>query len=166
MSVTNDVFRLAWTIARGTTPTHPALKRQSSLISEAYDVAFYVHVQRLGERCRTAEDWERLLALPLGISLDPSMDTTPVWAFELAPNPAAAHGLRAASPSTRGRLVGRSRPHASSLGDSGGGGLHARERHDAYVAREAERRARRARLQELIEGAHEAYAGEQADLTS
>ena len=166
MSVTNDVFRVAWTIARGTTPTHPALKRQSSLISEAYDVAFYVHVQRLGERCRTAEDWERLLALLLGISLDPSMDTTPVWAFELAPNPAAAHGLRAASPSTRGRLVGRSRPHASSLGDSGGGGLHARERHDAYVAREAERRARRARLQELIEGAHEAYAGEQADLTS
>ena len=84
MSVTNDVFRVAWTIARGTTPTHPALKRQSSLISEAYDVAFYVHVQRLGERCRTAEDWERLLALLLGISLDPSMDTTPVWAFELA----------------------------------------------------------------------------------
>ena len=77
MSVTNDVFRVAWTIARGTTPTHPALKRQSSLISEAYDVAFYVHVQRLGERCRTAEDWERLLALLLGISLDPSMDTTP-----------------------------------------------------------------------------------------
>ena len=108
MSVRNQVFRVAWKIALGT--SLPALKRQSSLISEAYDVAFYVHVQRLGERCRTAEDWERLLALLLGISLDPSMDTTPVWAFELAPNPAAAHGLRAASPSTRGRLVGRSRP--------------------------------------------------------
>ena len=102
MSVRNQVFRVAWKIALGT--SLPALKRQSSLISEAYDVAFYVHVQRLGERCRTAEDWERLLALLLGISLDPSMDTTPVWAFELAPNPAAAHGLRAASPSTRGRL--------------------------------------------------------------
>ena len=102
-SIVNEVFAVAWQIASGPEQEQqqPTLKRQSSQLTDAVDWPFWQQVRRLGEACRTAEDWQRLLALLLGISLDPFMNKAPIYSFGVAPNPALAHGLRASRPARR-----------------------------------------------------------------
>ena len=150
-SIMNEVFTVAWEIASGTQHApHPTLRRQSSQLTDSVDWPFWQTVRRLTETCRTAEDWQRLLAVLLGISLDPVMNKSPIYSFGAAPNPAAAHGLRASRPARR-RPPQAEGDHAARLATS---------RHSTS----AERKAKRHRLRALCDGAAARHDGEQREL--
>ena len=153
-SIMNEVFAVAWQIASGpehAPQPHPTLVRQSSQLTDAVDWPFWQAVRRVAETCRTTADWQRLLALLLGISLDPFMNKSPLYSFSVAPNPAAVHGLRASRPARR-------RPPAAA-GDSSA--QRASSRHTST----GERKAKRQRLRALCEGAAARHDGEQRELT-
>jgi hypothetical protein len=136
-SIVNEVFAAAWRIARGD--------------SQQVDTMFWQQVRLVAEQCRTQDDWQRLLALLLGIALNPSLDKTPLYMFSA--NAAAQHGLRPQRPSRRRR--------AEAYESDGAGGPARRRRGPAALAREAiearrtERRRSRRRLRSLLDGAKE-----------
>ncbi|KAL1524840.1 hypothetical protein AB1Y20_019720 [Prymnesium parvum] len=131
-SIVNEIFSLAWQIASA---------------DGEVDTPFWQWVRLLADACRTPDDWERLRATLLGISLDPRMDKAPIYHFRVGANPAAAHGLR-------GSARRRARRGAA------GGGEGASRRGARRVARREQSRERRARLRELLDGEAEAEAGE------
>ena len=153
-SIMNEVFTVAWEIASGpqhAQQPHPTLVRQSSQLTDAVDWPFWQTVRRVAETCRTTGDWQRLLAVLLGISLDPFMNKSPLYSFGVAPNPAAVHGLRASRPARR-------RPPVAE-GDSSA--RLASSRHTSA----GERKAKRHRLRALCDGAAARHDGEQRELT-
>eukprot|EP00965_Chrysotila_dentata_P114363 3779897-Pleurochrysis_carterae.AAC.1 len=77
-SIVNEVFALAWQIARGGLPNSVAVSNSNSI-----DQPFWMRVRLLAEQCESDTDWRRLRAVLLGISLDPRSDTTPLFAFSL-----------------------------------------------------------------------------------
>ena len=153
-SIMNEVFTVAWEIASGpqhAQQPHPTLVRQSSQLTDAVDWPFWQTVRRVAETCRTTGDWQRLLAVLLGISLDPFMNKSPLYSFGVAPNPAAVHGLRASRPARR-------RPPVAE-GDNSA--RLASSRHTSA----SERKAKRHRLRALCDGAAARHDGEQRELT-
>ena len=150
-SIMNEVFSVAWEIAASTPDmSGPTLVRQSSNLTDAVDWPFWQAVRALADACRTGEDWQRLLAVLLGISLDPAMNKNPIYMFTVAPNPAHAHGLRASRPARR-------RPPPAEGAESH---KRAAARHEAR----AERLAKRARLRALIGGAPPQHEREMQEL--
>lgn len=157
-SIINEVFAVAWRIARGDQVA------DSTLPQPAVDLIFFAHVRLIAEQC-TGDDLQRLLAMLLGISLNPRRDKSPLYSFSVAPNPAAEHGLRPQRPSRRRRAEASGRPDASGHAEDGSAGRrpHARQR-AATQACLAERRRIHKRLRSLLDGAA-AMSDEQRTLT-
>jgi len=155
-SIVNEVFAAGWRIARGDgQPADP------SLLQPAIDHAFWQQVRLVAEQCRIQDDWQRLLAVLLGISLSPVQEKSALYHFSVAPNPSAEHGLRPQRPSRRRRAEATAARGTRASGDgSTGGGLRRKRGAGATArvaieARIAERKKSRRRLRALLEGAKE-----------
>ena len=141
-SIVNEIFSTAWMIA--------------SSDPEAIDNTFWQWVRTVADSCRTQDDWQRLLAVLLGISLDPRCDKTPVYGFRVGPNPAASHGLTGSA----------RRRHTKLDGASAGEGASNRRRAAARSATNKHtRKQNRRRLRDLLDGAAEASVGEERALS-
>lgn len=144
-SIVNEVFAAAWRIARGDgQPSDPSLQPQ-------VDHGFWKQVRLVAEQCRTQDDWQRLLALILGIALSPTLDKTPLYMFSTSANAATQGGLRPQRPSRRRRTEASAADGAGARRRRGAAAL-ARE---AVEARRTERRKNRRRLRSLLDGAKE-----------
>ena len=147
-SIVNEVFEVAWRIARRCAPPSKSLHRQPSAITSAVDQRFWQRVRHLAEQCRTPEDWERLLAVLLAISLDPRLDTAPLFAFSFGPD-GDADGLRASCPRRRRYKLGAQPRSAAGTGSSSA-------RRAADRRKLATNRAvKRSRLRAILDGAEE-----------
>ena len=142
-SIVNEIFSTAWMIA------------SSDPVS--IDTAFWQWVRHVSDECRTPDDWQRLLAVLLGISLDPRGDKTPVYEFRVGPNPAASRGLQ----------ISAHRRHAKpdgSLATVETGSVR-RRAVAKTVATKSSRKEKRRRLRALLDGSPEAVAGEERALS-
>ena len=135
-SLLNECFTVAWDIAT------------SQNDSGEIDHAFWAHVRLLAEQCRTDDDWQSLLGVLLQISLSeqpPPLDREPIYRWTVGRAPSL--GLRASRPK-RGQL------------DS----APTMERAARNTHVKGDRKAKRARLREVLDGAPEENPGEQAAL--
>eukprot|EP00967_Tisochrysis_lutea_P122184 scaffold202002_cov28-Tisochrysis_lutea.AAC.2 len=145
-SIVNEVFATAWRIARGDGYL------PDDLLRPPVDQYFWQQVRIAAEQCRTHDDWQRLLAVLLGISLSPTLDKSPLYSFLVSPNAAAEHGLRPQRPSRRRRAEATALSGSSVCPRKRGPAALARE---AIEARRTERRKSRRRLRALLDGAKE-----------
>lgn len=109
------------------------------------DSVFWAHVRLLAERCRTDDDWQSLLGVLLQISLSdqpPPYDREPIYRWGISRAPST--GLRAS------RRLRRKADGAAAT--------------DRQRVAAGDRKAKRKRLREVLDGAPEVEAGEQAAL--
>ena len=107
------------------------------------DSVFWAHVRLLAERCRTDDDWQSLLGVLLQISLSdqpPPYDREPIYRWGISRAPST--GLRAS------RRLRRKADGAAAT--------------DRQRVAAGDRKAKRKRLREVLDGAPEVEAGEQA----
>ena len=112
------------------------------------DSAFWAHVRLLAERCRTDDDWQGLLGVLLQISLSdkaPPLDREPIYRWSI--DQRANHGLRAARPRRK-----RSQ-HNSAMAAA-----------EQLRTVSLERKAKRARLRAVLDGAPDASVEERDEL--
>lgn len=128
--ILNECFSVAWGIAC----------RDGTV-----DSAFWAHVRLLAERCRTDDDWQSLLAVLLQISLSDRpapLDREPIYRWTVGRLPSS--GLRASRPRRR----------------RAGEGSSTVEKAARQAVLTGDRKAKRARLRAVLDGAPDAASNE------